>query len=232
MAKFICLQAGHAGRTSGATGAPGEQELNTRIRGRLTQILIDKGFMVQVVNADPKKDEINKDFDLFLALHGDANIYGTGGGCVGSGDKSVDLMWQESARIRDCIIDQYFPNSGIVNHPERVNANMTKYYMWSSLSAKTPCVLIEMGVVQDAHDKVLLADTERIASAIARGICKAFGVEYDLIIPPTPECDCEALKKEIESLKQEINSLHDENNQLKAKISTAKTSLQDILNNC
>ncbi|MCG3204023.1 MAG: hypothetical protein KCHDKBKB_00712 [Elusimicrobia bacterium] len=181
---FICLQAGHEGRTSGSTGAPGEIELNVRIRNRLSEILQSKGFVIQLVAADPPDSEINKDFDLFLSLHGDADIYkGVGGGCVGSGDKSVDLMWQRSAEIRDAIIAEYFTHSGIEHHPERVNVNMTKYYMWSRLSPKTPCVLIEQGVVQNPHDKVILADTNIVANAIARGVCRAFNVPFD---PPAP----------------------------------------------
>lgn len=187
MSRLICLQSGHEGRTTGATGAPGEQELNVRIRNRLSQLLIEKGFTIQLVNADPTKAEIDKDFDLFLALHGDANIYGTGGGCIASGDKSVDNSYVESARIRDAIASEYFQHSEIVNHPERINVNMTKYYMWLLLTSRTPCVIVEMGVVQDAHDKVLLTDTERIATALARGICLAFGVTYDAVVPPTPE---------------------------------------------
>lgn len=184
---FVCLQAGHYPRTSGSTGAPGEQELNWRITLRLSEILQSKGFMIQIVGADPLPNEINKDFSLFLSLHGDADIYGTGGGCIASGDPSVDLSWKESARIRDAIAVDYFHHSEIVNHPERVNLKMTKYYMWAKLTDKTPCVILEMGVVQDAHDKVLLADTERIASAIARGVCSAFGVAYDPIVTPPPE---------------------------------------------
>jgi N-acetylmuramoyl-L-alanine amidase len=191
MAKFICLQAGHQGVTTGATGAPGEQELNIRIRDRLSQILISKGFMLQLVNAHPTQQEINKDFDLFLALHGDANIYGTGGGVVSYIASYLDSSTAsnaESNRIHQCIEDEYFPNTGIVNHPERNNLNMTEYYMWSQLTAITPCVIMEMGVVQDAHDKVILADTSRVANAIARGICTAFGVPFDykppVIVPP------------------------------------------------
>jgi len=184
MFKFICLQSGHEGRTTGSTGAPGEIELNVRIRNRLSEILISKGFQIQLVNADPTNAEIEKDFDLFLALHGDANIYGTGGGVVACiAPPPVDSSEEanaESRRIRDAIIGEYFKYSEIVNHPERSNRNMTEYYMWQRLTAKTPCVIIEMGVVQDAHDKVLLADTERIASALARGICLAFNVPYQL----------------------------------------------------
>jgi N-acetylmuramoyl-L-alanine amidase len=186
MAKFICLQAGHEGITTGATGAPGEKELNVRIRNRLSQILISKGFVVQLVNANPTQSEINKDFDLFLALHGDADIYGTGGGVIGYIDPAIDSSPEsnaESKRIKEIIEGQYFQHSGIVNHPERNNKNITRYYMWARLTAKTPCVLLEMGVVQDAHDKVILADTERVANAIARGICKAFNIPYDPVPP-------------------------------------------------
>lgn len=187
---YICIQAGHEGRTSGATGAPGEQEMTIRISNRVADILRSKGFQIDRVKADPAFAEYYKDFDLFLSLHGDANIYGTGGGVIASGDQSVDAMWQRSAELRDAIGSEYFSRSGIVEHKERVNANMTKYYMWSKLTAKTPCVLLEMGVVQDAHDKVLLADTEIIASAVARGVCKAFGVQYDPPAPPTePKCE-------------------------------------------
>lgn len=55
--------------------------------------------------------------------------------------------------------------------------------MWKFLSFKTPCVIIECGVGKDEHDSVILADTERVANAIVRGICKAFNVPFD---NPTP----------------------------------------------
>lgn len=187
---FICLQSGHQGVTTGATGAPGEQELNIRIRDRLSAILISKGFMIQLVGANPSDAEINKDFHLFLALHGDADIYGTGGGFIDHPEPSTDGATQESQRIDSAIESMYFDHSGIVNHPERSNANTRYYYMWARLSVKTPCVIMEMGVVQDAHDKIILADTDRVANAIARGICKAFNVPFDPVVtppsPPTP----------------------------------------------
>ena len=232
--KFLCLQSGHEGVTSGATGAPGEQELNIRIRNRLSTILQSKGFMIQLVNANPSDAEIKKDFNLFLALHGDANIYGTGGGCVGSGDKSVDSSYVESARIRDAIVSEYFGHSGIVNHPERINPNMTQYYMWSRLTAKTPCVLIEMGVVQDAHDKVILADTERVASAIARGICKAFNVSYDQPgnqnPPPSSSTDTVTISKiEYEGLKKQISDLSGANSSCITRLAQLREECQTKL---
>lgn len=203
----IALQAGHEGRTSGATGAPGEIELNVRIRNRLSQILQEKGFQLFLFNADPPQSDLNQDFDLFLALHGDANIYGTGGGviaCIAPPPvDSSETSNAESRRIRDAIQSEYFKHSEIVEHPERVNRKMTEYYMWSKLSNATHCVILEMGVVQDAHDKVLLNDTERIASAIARGVCKAYGVSYEVVVPePTP---IDPHFAEIEALKNQLN---------------------------
>lgn len=231
MAKFICLQAGHEGRTSGATGAPGEIELNVRIRNRLSQILIERGFMIQLVGADPPKAEYYKDFDLFLALHGDADIYGTGGGVVACiapppFDSSEESN-AESRRIRDTIASIYFKETGIVNHPERSNKNMTEYYMWSKLTPKTPCVIIEMGVVQDAHDKVLLGNTELIASALARAICKAFNMPYD--IEPVESCEekLSKLTKELDALKIFAQKLTEQVSELTGKLALSEKNALD-----
>lgn len=215
--KKIMLQGGHLGVTTGATGAPGEQELNRRIRDRLCTILISKGFQLFVCDAYPAQNEIAQDFDLFLALHGDANIYGTGGGFVDFPDPSTDSATVESKRIHDAIESEYFKNSGIVNHPERSNANTKFYYMWSQLSAKTPCVIMEMGVVQDAHDKVILADTDRVANAIARGICKAFNVSFDTATPAPTTVTIS--KSEYDALNKKVLDLTNENTGLKSQLS-------------
>ena len=199
----ICLQAGHEGRTSGSTGAPGEVELNVRIRNRLSELLIERGFQLFLVNADPKPNEI-QDFDLFLALHGDADIYGTGGGFADYPEPSTDGATAESQRICKVINDTYFPETQI-KYVNRSNKNTRYYYMWRQLTAKTPCVIIEMGVVQDAHDKVLLANTELIAGALKKSICKAFNVpETDVPEPPAEPTPCE---KELEYQKGEVDRL-------------------------
>ncbi len=199
--KFICLQAGHQFTQVNCeewlrnlTGAPLEMETNVRIRDRLSQILIRKGFVVQLVdanyNCNPEAKTIN--FDLFLALHCDSDYAKATGGFVDYPDISVDLSNVESKRIRNAITSEYFKHSGMTEHPERSNPNTKFYYMWQYLSANTPCVLIEMGESADAHDRVLLNDTDRIANAITRGICKAFNVPFDISIPgpiPAPPVD-------------------------------------------
>lgn len=216
MAKIICLQSGHEGVTSGATGAPGEQELNVRVRNALSKVLISKGFVVQLVNANPKSNEIARHYDMFLALHGDADIYGTGGGFVDFPNPAVDQASKESQRIKEAIESQYFKHSGIVNHPERSNANTKYYYMWSRLSASTPCVIMEVGVVQDEHDKVILADTVRVANAIGRGVCKAFNIPFDQVPPSTPTVTIP--KERYDGMNTQISELSGAVTQLTTKI--------------
>lgn len=183
--KILC-QSGHQNITIGSTGAPEEGQNNIRIRDRLGQILISKGFQVYLCDAN-FKDYVN-DYNLALSLHCDANYAGDeGGGFVDYPDPSVDYVNAESKRIKEAIESEYFDHSGIRNVPTRSNPNTKFYYWWSYLTANTPCVIIEMGESIDPHDKIILADTERVASAIARGICKAFNVLYDTApLPPTP----------------------------------------------
>lgn len=199
--KLITLQAGHENitancdpRLQSGTGAPGERDFTIRIRNRLSDILLSKkgadgraAFQLRLVDANFNCDPANSnDYDLFLAIHYDADIYGKGGGIIGIPDASIDFAHAESVRIKKALDDTYFINTGIENHPERLNPNISFYYMWASLSAKTPCVLIECGVGQNAHDKVILADIDRVCNAIARGICGAFNVPFDSPVPPPP----------------------------------------------
>ena len=188
----ICLQGGHEGRTSGSTGAPGEKEFNIDISNQVAFELSKRGFQVQRVNADPKPEEIGGDWDLFLAIHYDADIYGKGGGFVDFPEPSTDGATKESQRIAYLIRQEYFGTTKIVSHPERVNANTKYYYMWKLMSAKTPCVLIECGVgmhVPDDHE-VLAFHRPLVVEGIVKGICLAFNVPY--VTPPTPSLPPEA----------------------------------------
>lgn len=186
----ICIQSGHEGRTSGATGAPGEQEFTRRIANTLAEKLRARGITVYRLDADvdtsDEKEALKQDFDLFLAIHGDADVYNDGGGFVDFPEPSTDGATKESQRIAKAIESQYFDHTGIVNHPERSNKNTRYYYMWSQLSLKTPCVIVECGVMQNAHDKVILSDTERVANALLRGVLKAFDIPYEENTQPSP----------------------------------------------
>lgn len=207
--KFIGLQAGHQNieqncyiplRTG--TGAPGEKDFTVRVRDRLGQILISKGFQVQLddANANCNPSTTSKDFDFYLAIHYEANTHGHGGGFMTAPDPSFDAANAESKRVIETLKSEYFKNTGIEEHEEWITLAMTQYYMWGALSAKTPCGIIECGVGQDAHDKVILADTDRVANAIARGLCKAFNVPFDVFIPTPPAVDYKQLALSIKEI--------------------------------
>lgn len=202
MLRKIMLQAGHQNAKNncdpnlrGGTGAPGEVEFTVRVRDALSKILLEKkntdgtqAFQLFLKDATANCDQTldNVDYDLFFAIHYDADVYGKGGGFTDFPEPSTDFATAESQRLARVIAEEYFPHSGIefIPPPARRNPNTKYYYMWKFLSKKTPCVIIEAGVGQNAHDKVILADTQRIANAMARGICKAFGVPFTT---PTPQ---------------------------------------------
>lgn len=193
----IVLQEGHINieknvdpSLRSGTGTDGEQELTQRIAIHLAALLRQKGFDVTIVDANANDGSlINTNYDFFLAIHGDANVYGTGGGFITAPDPAYDAVNEKSIAIANEIARHYFSpyteDTGIVEHLERNNPNATKYYMWDFLSANTPCALIELGVVKDAHDNVILADSNRVVNALARGICSAFGVTFDTTPPPS-----------------------------------------------
>lgn len=208
----IALQSGHENAANncnlnlrGGTGAPGEAEFTIRTRNRLSEILIQKGFQVYLFDATANCTPglAKEDYDLFLAIHYDAYINGSIGGFTDYPEPNTDFSTIESQRICKDIASEYFKHTGI-QEVSRSNGNTRYYYMWKYLSAKTPCVLIECGVGQNPHDSVILADTDRVANGIARGICKAFNVPFDAPTPPpapeTPEID--VLRGQIQSVRE------------------------------
>lgn len=204
MAIKICLQSGHYSKGG---GAPQELETNKRITDRLAFILRQRGFEVTQTDwyayNDPNVTKV--DFSLFLALHCDMDYPNDGGsGFADYPDPSSDYATKESQRICKIINDNYFPEVGI-NYINRSNANTRFYYMWKYLTAKTPCVLLEMGQSIDPHDNVLLGNTELIASGIGRAICKAFNVSYEIESPVVSNPI--ANTSEINDLKEKIKGL-------------------------
>jgi hypothetical protein len=209
----IVLQVGHQNikynsieTLRGSTGAPTELEKNLKITNRTCELLRERGFEVRQTDANANDDKTityPNNWDLYLAVHCDADTP-SNGGFADYPYPPTDGATLRSQEIASKISAKFFPESGIVYRPERIQKsdNIKYYYMWKYLSASTPCVLIEMGEAVDPHDSVILNDTERCAIALARGVCHAFNVQYDNPIEPeTPEeSDCEEYEQEIENL--------------------------------
>jgi hypothetical protein len=176
----IIIQAGHSGRTSGATGAPNEQAHNIYVSDKLAELLRAKGFEVRRVTADPTSAQIAGDWDLFFVVHYDADIYGSGGGFLDR--PAVDGASAKSKAILEAIESKYFPTTGIVNKPQRRNANTANYYMWSKISSLTPCVLIECGVGMHKPDDydILQNNRDLEVDGLYKGMLKAFNMEDNM----------------------------------------------------
>lgn len=207
--KRICIQPGHVNSTT-SSGAPNELSFNLDIANQVSAELRKRGFDVLQTDANADKNPVvtNADWDLFLAIHYDADIYGSGGYFVDFPEPSTDGATKESQRIAKQISDTYGKITGIVNHPERSNANTRYYYLWKSISAKTPCALIECGVGMHVPDdwQILHFDRTRVVEAITRGICTAFEVSYDL---PTTSATVPATETVSDSCKVTLQKIHD-----------------------
>ena len=245
-----CLQSGHWGRTSGATGAPEEMANNKRITDRLSAVLRSKGIKVYQTDAygynDPKVTKV--DYDLFLSLHCDMDYKNdNGGGFADYANPETDYATAESQRICKILNDNYFPEVKIQYVP-RSNLNTRNYYMWKYLTKPTPAVIIEMGQSIDPHDKVLLANTNLIANALGMAICKALGVDYEINSPdPKPDSFLLAKEKEIVDLNETIKNLRNDlkvaqtenlsklaekDKQCQEKLTAYKLKINDYLINC
>lgn len=198
MAKNVCIQAGHLNIGSnsivalrGATGAPGEMAFNDDIVNRLVTIfktIPDIKITKTDANANDTDAIVTKDWDLFLSVHYDADIYNDTGGFTDFPEPDTDFATAESQRIAEVIGSTFFSETSIKRVQRRSNINTRYYYMWRYLSEKTPCVLIECGVGWRKPNDYAMLNTEdgraEVANALAKSICKAFGVSFQEPIDP------------------------------------------------
>jgi len=231
--KKVCIQAGHKGMTSGATGAPGERDWNSKIVPLISKNLKEKGVEVYETDAFGNNDKkvTNTDWDLFLSVHYDADIYNESGGFVDFPDKSVDLNHETSKRLATIISDYYFSETKIKKFESRRNANTKFYYMWSSLSAKTPCVIIECGVGwRKPQDYEILRKYDFIAKVLSDAICLALNIKNE------NECEDKLKEKDKELVemknsrnkwKKDFEILDKENEFANKKIKELEKNIKD-----
>lgn len=178
----VCLQSGHKNLTSGATGASGERDWTSKIVPMIAERLRAKGIEVYETDYYAYNDSkvVETDWNLFLSIHYDADVYGNTpnptGGFTDFPEPATDYSTKESQRIAGVIKDYYFPMTGI-KYVSRSNANTRYYYMWQYLSQKTPCVILECGVGnRKPEDYETLRNYTNIADVISGAILKALGI--------------------------------------------------------
>lgn len=173
----LVIQAGHYGRTTGATGGPGERELMIRI-ARAAKTLVDDvdGWTARVIPAD------GGDYrgDAFIALHGDAsNDRDAVGASVGFRTSDGDRLAQAwKSAYRSEVGDRIGPFRG-----DNYTAALAGYYgtRHAANAGNTRAAIVEHGFLTNPDERRWLESDEGIAAA-ARTIRTA--VTGDA--PPTP----------------------------------------------
>lgn len=232
----VCLQSGHKGITIGATGAPGERDWTQKIVPLIAKKLKTAGCEVYETDSLGYKDQkvISTDWDYFLAIHYDADIYNEGGGFVDYPDASADAVNQTSKTLARELSDYYFNTTKILNKPSRSNANTKFYYMWNYLTRKTPCVIIECGVGnRKPDDYIILRNYELISTTIAEGILKGLNVP---VITPCDHTRCTKdlveMTKNKEEWKEKARNLEEEVKKLKDDIKIKDSNYQKAIELC
>jgi len=217
----ILIQAGHKGRTSGATGAPGEQKWTSEIVPKIASKLREHGIEVGECNADPTAQDIAGDWDLFLSVHYDADIYNDRGAFIDTPDPSTDFATKESNRIADEMRKTYFSITGIPEKMNRSNKNTKFYYMWSKMSANTPCVIIEAGVGWRVEEdwRTLWHSQDKVVEGITSGILKA--------LMPEIEDPCELYKQQLIIVQKQLDSTLIVNGRLSEENQNLRTELEN-----
>lgn len=195
----IALQAGHQNIQNNCstdmrsgTGAPGERDWTPVIRAKVAVLLKAHNFGVVQLDANANCAATHPRYDLTLAIHYQSNTGHSGFG-VFIPDATVDRDSVTSVKLAKVIAKTYAARTKLTNYSSPrlgfgpvtwENPNTLFYYLWQYQNG--PLALIECGeAAVGAPDHALLwTKQDLIASAIAEGICLAFGKTF--AVPPVP----------------------------------------------
>ncbi|MEO8286833.1 MAG: N-acetylmuramoyl-L-alanine amidase [Chloroflexota bacterium] len=185
--RWVTLQAGHwkigslppelqhlVGHTGASSAGVSEVDLNVEVSKRTAQLLADRGFNVEILDATVP---VSYTTDLFLAIHADGNARSSMRGfkavapwvAVPQSDKFVDIFYEE-----------YWKATGMPSDPV-TSVAMADYYAFNpvsyshSIDPSVPAALIEMGFVTNPLDRELMtAQQDRVAWGIANAVDRYF----------------------------------------------------------
>jgi peptidoglycan hydrolase-like protein with peptidoglycan-binding domain len=188
---LIVVQRGHVPRTSGATGAPGEQQFAIEAAARCVHHINACGHEVRVIDADVPTSYYKG--DAFFALHYDSSRD------PGVGGASVGYQSSEGAYVARRWKDHYVQNGWTGGfRPDNYTSNLAGYYgVRNAVAAGTRhAIITEAGFHSesadsdpDPDDSVLLASPggpDRIGISIASTVVDLFGVGGGVVCPPSP----------------------------------------------
>lgn len=188
---LIVIQRGHVGRTSGATGAPGEQKFAIEAAARCEHHIRGVGHDVRIIDADVPDGYYRG--DAFFALHYDSSRDPYVGGA------SVGYQSAEGAHVARRWKDHYVQNGWSGGfRPDNYTTNLAGYYGVREAigQGNRHAAILEAGFHSevasddpDADDSVLLASPggpDRVGISVAATVVDLFGVGGGANCPPTP----------------------------------------------
>lgn len=189
MSDILVVQRGHVARTSGATGAPGEQRMARRNAAELLDVARNLPDVTpRIIDADEPNSRYAG--DRFISFHGDASANGAArGASVGYRNergRALGARWKElwatgfDGGFRD---DNY-------------TVNLARYYgTGHAISAGNPdAVIVEHGFMTNVDDRAFIESDAGVKLAACVAVAAAFP-QYDLDrllgSAPEPEQDDE-----------------------------------------
>lgn len=188
---LIVVQRGHVPRTSGATGAPGEQQFAIDTAAALAPLLRSMGHNVRVIDADEPSSQYRG--DLFVAIHYDssssASASGASVGYQNGPGRRLAEMWKRHYRAegwtRGFRADNY-------------SVNLAQYYGVRTAigQGNEAAIITESGFHSNTDDKKLLSPT-RTARSIAAAIGEYTGTTMEDDMPTADEIAKALMDEEI-----------------------------------
>lgn len=169
----LVVQMGHVGRTSGATGAPGEQDLTRRIGEACGRMLHGRdGWAVRLVGADPPATAYRG--DAFCAFHADGNnnpaVSGASVGYQGVPGQVLASSWKHRWA------ELGFPGTW---HRDNYTTNLAGYYGVTEArrQGNSRAFIAEVGTITNPGDRAYITSQAGVdRAAIALGL--ALGMRF------------------------------------------------------
>jgi N-acetylmuramoyl-L-alanine amidase len=166
----IGIVAGHHGNDSGAVCPDGltEAQVNLTIAQAVARELRSRGATVDLL-AEFDSRLPGYRAAAFISIHADSCQVNLSGYKVARLDTGELVSSLASARLADCLWQEYEVATGLPRHPNTVTFDMSRYHAFREIAPTTPAAIIEAGFLK--ADRVLLTQQpERAAAGIVSGI--------------------------------------------------------------
>lgn len=167
----IAIVAGHYGNDSGAECEDGltEMQVNLAIATRVQQMLIDKGYQVDLLEEFDERLSGYQGLAL-VSIHNDTCAYlgpeFTGFKVAAAASSAYP---ERATRLLECMVTRYEQTTGLPFHASTITNDMTSYHSFNEINTNTTAAIIETGFL-NVDREILTKQPELIAEGVANGI--------------------------------------------------------------